>query len=90
MSALFGSRRGAHPDCTVRNIRLNGVVCNAIQKILATGYISPSQLLVDVKNLEHEKWDWAFPLNVLEKSYTSSALEPELALVYLTKIINKV
>lgn len=63
---------------------------NAIQKILANGYISPSQLLADVKNLEHEKWDWALPLNVLEKSFTTSALEPELALAYLTKIVSKI
>ncbi len=63
---------------------------NAIQKILATGHISTSQLLADVKNLEREKWDWALPLNVLEKSFTTSALEPELAIAYLTKIVKKI
>jgi len=63
------------------------VVLSIIEKIVSEGVSDSEQLLSNVKNLEFEKWDWALPLSVLNKSFASAALETELAIVFLNKVL---
>jgi ATP-dependent Lhr-like helicase len=42
----------------------------------ATSDLPPlSELLADAKNLQQEKWDWALPEPLLQKTYASLYLE---------------
>ncbi|MEN8976498.1 hypothetical protein, partial [Acinetobacter baumannii] len=60
---------------------------NIIEKIVSEEVPDSEQLLSNVKNLEFEKWDWALPLSVLNKSFASAALETELAIIFLNKVL---
>ncbi len=53
----------------------NGQVLDALEKIAASGDTDPSKLLAEVKNLIREKWDWALPEQLLQKSFASSLLD---------------
>lgn len=49
---------------------------------------SPSELLLDSKNLQREKWDWALPEKLLQLSYASLHLDIEGAHKWLRQFVN--
>ncbi len=63
------------------------VALSIIEKIVSERKPDSEQLLSNVKNLEFEKWDWALPLSVLNKSFASAALEIELSIDFLNKVL---
>ena len=65
------------------------ILCATAKKLLSNRSITPAQLLSEVKNLETEKWDWALPKSVLEKSFASATLEIEPAMDFLAKVLEE-
>ena len=52
-------------------------------------HVLSTDLLDGVRNLNREKWDWALPKTVLDKSYASVGLEIELAMDFLVKVLEE-
>jgi ATP-dependent Lhr-like helicase len=50
-------------------------VMESIENIASTPAPSPEALLAGASNLCHEKWDWALPERLLQKSFASSRLD---------------
>ncbi|MFW1889455.1 MULTISPECIES: DEAD/DEAH box helicase [Acinetobacter] len=83
---LDASNEGVH--ICISNSK-KSILHATVKKLLSNGIITPAQLLKEVKNLESEKWDWALPKTVLDKSYASVALEIELAMDFLVKVLEE-
>lgn len=54
-------------------------ISQALRAIATDELPSLSDLLADVRNLQHEKWDWALPDELLRKTYASLRISPEEA-----------
>lgn len=61
-------------------------VANVLRLFGASGHALGAELLANAQNIEREKWDWAVPRTLLERSYASSYLDLAGALEFAKSV----
>lgn len=85
-------RRGfeATPGGPAVEVQLGGRVAGDVMDALDDAAVDEppplDMLLQDVKNLQREKWDWALPPNLLQRTYASLNLNLDEALAWVRKV----
>ena len=70
-----------------KNSRSMNEIAEAITKIPFADDIPLGQLFAKSKNLQREKWDWALPDKLLQKSYASQYLNMDDARKWIEDVI---
>jgi ATP-dependent Lhr-like helicase len=81
--------RGINANCFGPAIEISGAEINRVANVLIEfsnePILTPSALLKGAFNLRQEKWDWALPDDLLQKSFASLRLDIDGAYKWLVK-----